>query len=199
MTAAGVPGPYVLAGHSFGGLLARLYAATYPDEVVGLVLVDAFSEAVRAGLTPRALADLAGDEWRAAAGPAGDLPGVRTDRHRCRGRRDGAGGRRPSFAATIPLVVLSAGHTGEMTPDQVAALPPGYPEALPAALQANSAFLASLVPDARLVCAADSGHYIQAEAPGAGHRGDPAGRRGGARPEHLDDGDHYAFALERFS
>jgi pimeloyl-ACP methyl ester carboxylesterase len=33
--AAAIPGPYVLAGHSFGGLVSRLYAATYPDEVVG--------------------------------------------------------------------------------------------------------------------------------------------------------------------
>ena len=36
----GVPGPYVLAGHSFGGLYVLTYAARYPDEVVGLVLVD---------------------------------------------------------------------------------------------------------------------------------------------------------------
>src|SRR5262245_3211505 len=35
---AAVPGPYVLAGHSAGGLFAREYAAQYPDEVVGLVL-----------------------------------------------------------------------------------------------------------------------------------------------------------------
>jgi pimeloyl-ACP methyl ester carboxylesterase len=33
--------PYVLAGHSFGGMLALLYAGTYPDEVAGIVLVDA--------------------------------------------------------------------------------------------------------------------------------------------------------------
>jgi pimeloyl-ACP methyl ester carboxylesterase len=38
---AGVPGPYVLVGHSFGGLVVRRYAAEYPDEVVGVVLVDA--------------------------------------------------------------------------------------------------------------------------------------------------------------
>ncbi len=37
---AGVPGPYVLAGHSFGGLYVRSYAAQYPDDVAGLVLVD---------------------------------------------------------------------------------------------------------------------------------------------------------------
>ncbi len=35
-----VPGPYVLAGHSFGGLYALTFAARYPDEVAGMVLVD---------------------------------------------------------------------------------------------------------------------------------------------------------------
>jgi pimeloyl-ACP methyl ester carboxylesterase len=38
---AGVPGPYVLVGHSNGGLYARRYAGLYPDEVAGLVLLDA--------------------------------------------------------------------------------------------------------------------------------------------------------------
>lgn len=37
---AGEPGPYVLAGHSFGGLYVRIFAAHYPDEVAGLVLID---------------------------------------------------------------------------------------------------------------------------------------------------------------
>ncbi|MBX9243606.1 alpha/beta fold hydrolase [Actinotalea ferrariae] len=36
----GVPGPYVLAGHSFGGLYALAFAARYPDDVAGMVLVD---------------------------------------------------------------------------------------------------------------------------------------------------------------
>ena len=35
-----VPGPYVLAGHSFGGLYVQSFAAQYPDDVAGLVLVD---------------------------------------------------------------------------------------------------------------------------------------------------------------
>ena len=32
--------PYVLVGHSFGGLLARFYAGFHPEEVAGVILVD---------------------------------------------------------------------------------------------------------------------------------------------------------------
>lgn len=35
-----VPGPYVLVGHSLGGLNLQIYADRYPDEVVGMVLLD---------------------------------------------------------------------------------------------------------------------------------------------------------------
>lgn len=41
---AGIPGPYVLVGHSLGGLVVRLYQHDYPKEVVGMVLVDAGHE-----------------------------------------------------------------------------------------------------------------------------------------------------------
>ena len=37
---AGVPGPYLLVGFSFGGLLAIMYGATYPDQVMGMVSLD---------------------------------------------------------------------------------------------------------------------------------------------------------------
>ena len=37
------PGPYVLVGHSSGGPYAMTYAARYPDQVAGLVLLDATS------------------------------------------------------------------------------------------------------------------------------------------------------------
>jgi pimeloyl-ACP methyl ester carboxylesterase len=37
---AGVAGPYVLVGHSYGGLLMQLYTYTYPQQVAGLVLVE---------------------------------------------------------------------------------------------------------------------------------------------------------------
>jgi pimeloyl-ACP methyl ester carboxylesterase len=37
---AHVPGPYVLAGHSFGGLYVQSFAAQFPDHVAGMVLLD---------------------------------------------------------------------------------------------------------------------------------------------------------------
>jgi pimeloyl-ACP methyl ester carboxylesterase len=40
---ANVPGPYVLAGHSVGGTYALVYAARYPGEVAGMVLLDSTS------------------------------------------------------------------------------------------------------------------------------------------------------------
>jgi pimeloyl-ACP methyl ester carboxylesterase len=40
----GVEPRIVLVGHSYGGLLVRVYAAAYPDDVAGLVLIDASSE-----------------------------------------------------------------------------------------------------------------------------------------------------------
>ena len=57
--AAHVPGPYVLAGHSFGGLYVLTYAAHYPDEVAGMVLIDSTSPTTPAPQTeaPAAASD----------------------------------------------------------------------------------------------------------------------------------------------
>jgi pimeloyl-ACP methyl ester carboxylesterase len=41
---AGVPPPYVLVGHSLGGIIARKFEMKYPNEVKGIVLLDATSE-----------------------------------------------------------------------------------------------------------------------------------------------------------
>jgi len=40
LRAAGVPPPYVVVGHSFGGFNVRVYAGRYRNEVAGMVLVD---------------------------------------------------------------------------------------------------------------------------------------------------------------
>lgn len=44
LTTTQVPAPYVLVGHSYGGLVVRAYAARHPERVAGLVLVDPASE-----------------------------------------------------------------------------------------------------------------------------------------------------------
>ena len=52
LSAAKVPGPYVLVGHSFGGLNSLLYALNYPRSVAGIVLVDALPPELRNQMTP---------------------------------------------------------------------------------------------------------------------------------------------------
>lgn len=52
LTNAQIEGPYVLVGHSFGGLNMYLYASMYPEEVAGLVLLDALSRDINL-YTPR--------------------------------------------------------------------------------------------------------------------------------------------------
>jgi pimeloyl-ACP methyl ester carboxylesterase len=37
---AGVPGPYIVVGHSMGGMIAREFAAMFPADVAGIVMVD---------------------------------------------------------------------------------------------------------------------------------------------------------------
>ena len=46
------PTPYVMVGHSYGGLVAKLYARFYPQDVSGLVLIDALTEGLREAETP---------------------------------------------------------------------------------------------------------------------------------------------------
>jgi pimeloyl-ACP methyl ester carboxylesterase len=43
---AGIEGPYLLVGHSLGGLLVRAFAQHFPHDVVGLVLIDPSSEGI---------------------------------------------------------------------------------------------------------------------------------------------------------
>jgi pimeloyl-ACP methyl ester carboxylesterase len=46
LTAAQIPGPYVLVGHSLGGLIGLFYARTFAEDVRGIVFVDAFSPTI---------------------------------------------------------------------------------------------------------------------------------------------------------
>lgn len=40
LQSAGITPPYILVGHSFGGLVMRRYASMYPEDIAGVVLVD---------------------------------------------------------------------------------------------------------------------------------------------------------------
>ncbi len=50
LSAAAVPKPYILVAHSLGGRYIRLYTHQHPEDVMGLVLVDAYHEAFDTGL-----------------------------------------------------------------------------------------------------------------------------------------------------
>src|SRR5829696_4975639 len=159
LAAAAVPGPYVLVGHSVGGLIVRLYAATYPGEVVGMVLVDAthednwsrleeeigpdvwptavaqFTQAVAAGVLEPLALEATADEVREA----------REDR----------------LLPAMPLIVLT--HT---EPPDAATLLPGLSVAASEGLWSEQQVdLVTLLPDSRQIFAEGSGHYIQNDRP----------------------------------
>ena len=56
LTALGEPGPYVLVAHSYGGLIATLYARTHPESVGGLVMVDTVTQLMEDVISPAKLA-----------------------------------------------------------------------------------------------------------------------------------------------
>ncbi|WP_448811839.1 alpha/beta fold hydrolase [Agromyces bauzanensis] len=168
LDASGEAGPYVMVGHSAGGLAARLFAATSPRDVVGLVLVDALSPGLQDAETAEEWAIqrvlLVGDiEESLVEYP--DLEQVDVD---------------ASFAQMraapplhpMPLVVISADHAyGPLFPELIASgqVPPGIPEdfgyVLDEAQRESQAGLARLLPDAEHLTKTDSGHAVHQEQP----------------------------------
>ena len=160
LRAARLRGPYVLVGHSLGGLFARLYASTYPRQVAGLVLVDATYELLRDLFTP--------EQWAALARltlqpvPGLDPPLELFDQDASFDQMLRARAARP-LRPMLPLVVLSHGIPAELPPD----VPPGFPDAatLERASRTAQNELAMILPHARHVIARRSGHYIHTAQP----------------------------------
>lgn len=163
LQAAEVPGPYVLAGHSLGGFFARLYASAYPDEVVGLVLVDAYSELLEDVMPP--------DRWQALVRLN---QGLGTDEVI---PIPGYGDVETLLWGADNAVVREAVAASPLRPMPLAVLVHGRPFPLPADAQGFTAdeleaFMraadeakAALVPQARLSVASESGHDIHQDQP----------------------------------
>jgi pimeloyl-ACP methyl ester carboxylesterase len=157
--AAQVPGPYLLVGHSYGGLIIRLYAHTYPHEVVGLVLLD---------VPP---ADLSLRELRLLPPPLPQEPAALTDARNMAAAewkdpfntREGFD--RAASAAqlqatgqlgSLPLVVITAG---------IDEWPDGFPAAIARAMEQDwmdaQHELVALSTDSTHIIATESTHSIQ--------------------------------------
>ena len=150
--ASGEPAPYVLVGHSFGGPIIRLYAGFHPAEVGGLVLVDALSEDLPDGLSPKQ--EALNEELNTP--PPGshreDLDESATFKQL----------RESPPAPTVPTVVLTADRPQALAKEQ---LPPGvdqqFTNDLWASQLAAQEKLAKKFPGAEHITDTNSTHYIQ--------------------------------------
>jgi pimeloyl-ACP methyl ester carboxylesterase len=149
---AGIAGPYVLVGHSLGGLNVRLYESEYPGDVAGMVLVDATSD------DQQRIIDLMPPERAAEFGagmsdPEMDLSAFREAMADVR--------RTNRSLADKPLVVLTHGKDPPR-PEWLSEDAYGRGLQLTRELQSNLARLSS---NSVQVVAEDSGHFIQEDQP----------------------------------
>ena len=168
LSAAGETGPYVLVAHSYGGLIGRLYASTYPDQIAGLVLVDVLSEGLQDAETPEQWAIqrklIEGDVSEGVAEyPA--LETIEVDRSFDQLRAA------PPLRQ-MPLIVLSADRGwGPQVPSMIASgalpadVPPDFGYVTDAAQKQAQAWLATLVQNAQHITDTNSGHEIHKEQP----------------------------------
>jgi pimeloyl-ACP methyl ester carboxylesterase len=168
LKAAGEAARYVLVGHSYGGLIVRLYASTHPEDVSGLVLVDALSEGLQDAETPEQWAMqriLMEGDMRESLALYPDLERIDPDLSFEQVRAA------PPLGPS-PLIVLSADRPwGPQIPSLIAAgtlpadVPPDFGYVTDAAQKQAHEKLARLVPNAKHITSTNSGHEIHKEQP----------------------------------
>jgi pimeloyl-ACP methyl ester carboxylesterase len=150
LVAGKLPGPYVIVGASFGGLVVQIFARRFPTETAGVVLVDSLANGWDRQLESGILSAAQVAERRAI--PNGEE--ITNEEIRASEIAAGAG---PAFPA-VPLVVLQHGQPFPGGPDW----PTAKVEALWSSLQGD---LAALSPRSTLLVAAQSGHRIHEQQP----------------------------------
>lgn len=156
LRAAKIPGPYVLVGHSTGGLIARLYASVYPREVCGMVLVDAISETMQSLLSAQ--------DWALYRRLITDAPAALSgykDLETIDFVKSFAQMRSARPMRAMPLVVLARDKASEIG----GSFPAGFQDRVEKAWFLAQSKLAKLVPGERFVSKTGSGHYVQLAQP----------------------------------
>lgn len=160
LTASGEVGPYVLAGHSYGGPVIRLFASTYPSQTAGLVLVDGLSEDLLDGLSAAQRAVYVEMNSPRRDPGAEDVDWDATFEQL----------RESAPVPDVPVIVLTA-DLPQLSPEVLASgqLPGGvdqeFADALWAAQMAAQDRLAALFPGGQHITQTNSTHYIQNDNP----------------------------------
>jgi pimeloyl-ACP methyl ester carboxylesterase len=151
------PGPYVLVGHSYGGPEAVAFAAAYPGETTGLLLIDATPVN-----WPAAVCDVRKDGTPAAAALIEDCAS-QTDPSKNDERLDAF----KSFTEVAQITKLERLPMTVMTAAEhpFDGLVPAVEQQLNDSWKSGQRSWATLSSRATLVTIADTGHYIQLDQP----------------------------------
>jgi pimeloyl-ACP methyl ester carboxylesterase len=152
-----VPGPYLMVAHSYGGMIVRRYAQQHPDEVAGIVFVDAFAPSIK---------PLFGDLWPRYEELL-NHPGLALDRDPTWETVDAdeaiatleSGPGLPAVPVAVVSKTLPFGVSPETSPDLVARLEQAWPEVQDSIVKEVGA---SQPPH---VFATGSDHYVQLHDP----------------------------------
>jgi pimeloyl-ACP methyl ester carboxylesterase len=166
LQAAEVPGPYVLVGHSYGGFFSRLYAATYPDQVVGLVLVDAYSELLEDVMPPESWQALVRLNQDLGSSVVVEIPGYGDVETTGYGADDAVVREATSATPLQPMPLAVLAHNRPFAVPEETLTGYGFTSrGLEAFLREANEDLADLIPNARFFVAFDSGHDIHQDQP----------------------------------